>query len=122
MPTLKIETNIKEADIKDMAGALKELSKAMAETTGKPETYVGVQIIPNQNMIFGGSDAPCGQAAFMCIGKMGVEENKKHAGALYPVIEKQLGIPSDRMYISFTDAPTSELGFKGTTFHAILGR
>jgi len=27
--------------------------------------------------MFGGSAAPCGNAYFMCIGKMGVEENKQ---------------------------------------------
>ena len=30
-----------------------------------------------QHMIYGGTDEPCGLADFMCIGKMGVEENKK---------------------------------------------
>jgi hypothetical protein len=34
--------------IKDLEGALKELSKAVAATTGKPESYVVVHVIPDQ--------------------------------------------------------------------------
>ena len=49
-----------------------------------------IQVIPDVAMMFGGSDAPCANAFFMCIGKMGSEENKTHADNLYPVIMKYL--------------------------------
>merc|ERR1719289_822666 len=41
--------------------------------------------------MFGGSDEPCANVFFMCIGKMGPEENKAHAANLSPVIAKHLG-------------------------------
>jgi phenylpyruvate tautomerase len=47
-------------------------------------------------MVWGGSTEPCGTAALMSIGKLGVEENKKHAALLYDHIEKNLGIPRNR--------------------------
>jgi Macrophage migration inhibitory factor (MIF) len=34
--------------VKDLNAALKELSSAVAATTGKPESYVMVQILPDQ--------------------------------------------------------------------------
>nr|ALS04658.1 macrophage migration inhibitory factor [Pseudodiaptomus poplesia] len=121
MPHLRIETNVKSSDIKDMDSVLKEFSKALAATTGKPEGYMMVHIVPDQHLIYGGSSEPCANAYFMCIGKMGVEENKKHAANIYPLVEKHLGVKDDRMYIFFQEAKTSEVGFKGTTFQQIMG-
>jgi phenylpyruvate tautomerase len=42
------------------------------------------------------STEPCGTATLLSIGKLGVEENKKHAAVLFDHIEKNLGIPRDR--------------------------
>jgi len=47
-------------------------------------------------MTWGGKDGPCGTATLMSIGCLGVEQNKKHAAVLYPLLEKELGIPGDR--------------------------
>eukprot|EP00090_Calanus_glacialis_P044373 TRINITY_DN7909_c0_g1_i1.p1 TRINITY_DN7909_c0_g1~~TRINITY_DN7909_c0_g1_i1.p1 ORF type:complete len:122 (-),score=40.08 TRINITY_DN7909_c0_g1_i1:113-478(-) len=121
MPNLRIETNVAKDKI-DMKACLTELSKAMASTTGKPEQYMVVQVIPDVAMMFGGSDAPCANAFFMCIGKMGAEENKVHAANLFPIITKHLGVPEDRLYILFRDAPTHEVAWKSTTFKDILGK
>ena len=76
MPNLRIETNVSAEAIKDLNTCLAELSKAVSETTGKPEQYVVVQVVPGLPMIFAGSDAPCASAFFMSIGKIGPEENK----------------------------------------------
>lgn len=121
MPLLKIETNVKSSDIKDLNAALKELSQAVAKTTGKPEGYVIAQIVPDQAMIFGGSDGPCATATLLSIGKIGTEENKKHASVLYPLVTKLLGVPADRMYMHFQDVTTANLGFQSTTFHELFG-
>eukprot|EP00092_Neocalanus_flemingeri_P002946 GFUD01003151.1.p2 GENE.GFUD01003151.1~~GFUD01003151.1.p2 ORF type:complete len:123 (-),score=31.60 GFUD01003151.1:281-649(-) len=122
MPNLRIETNVEKDKIADMNAFLAELSKALAATTGKPEQYMVVQVIPGVSMMFGGSADPCANAFFMCIGKMGPEENKVHAANLFPVITKHLGVPEDRMYILFRDAPTHEVAWKSTTFQDILGK
>jgi len=47
-------------------------------------------------MTWGGDDKPCGTATLMSIGCLGVEQNKKHAAVLYPLLKKELGIPDDR--------------------------
>jgi phenylpyruvate tautomerase len=47
-------------------------------------------------MVWGGTTEPCGTATLMSIGKLGVEENKKHAAVLFDHIEKNLGIPRNR--------------------------
>ena len=50
--------------------------------------------------MYGGTSDPCGNAYFMCIGKMGVEENKQHAAKLYPLFDKLFGIKNDRCVLS----------------------
>lgn len=57
--------------------------------------------MPDQLMIFNGNDGPCGIATLMSIGCLGVEQNKKHAAVLYPILEKELGIPKDRFVYNF---------------------
>ena len=73
MPNLRIETNVARDQIKDVSACLSELSKAVAASTGKPEQYVCVQIIPDVPMMFGGTDAPCASAFFNSIGKVNVK-------------------------------------------------
>merc|ERR1719499_2598612 len=73
-------------------------------------------------MMFGGTDTPCASAFFNSIGKIGAEENKAHAAAVYPIVNKYLGVAEDRMYILFNDASYQNMGWKGTTFAAILGK
>ena len=51
--------------------------------------------------MYGGTSDPCGNAYFMCIGKMGVEENKQHAAKLYPLFDKLFGIKNDRYSVYY---------------------
>ena len=48
MPLLKIETNVKSSNIKDMGAVVKELSQIFTKSIGKPEMYVMVQVVPDQ--------------------------------------------------------------------------
>ncbi|XP_050712464.1 macrophage migration inhibitory factor homolog isoform X2 [Eriocheir sinensis] len=120
MPVLEVFTNVPKEKV--TPEVLTGLSKLLSEMLGKSEQYCMVRIIPDQLMSFGGTTEPCGAVRLASIGKLGVEENKSHAAKLYAHLEQTLGIPSDRMYINFHDLETSNVGYKGTTFHAILGR
>ena len=124
MPHFKIETNVKSSDIKDIDGFTNELIAAVAETLGKPINYCVATIIPDVKMAMGGPDlakTPCAQASLMSIGKLGLVENKKHAAKLFPIVNKHLGVADDRCYLTFIDAKSQDVGFKGSTFHDILG-
>ncbi len=54
------------------------------------------------------------------IGQLGREANKKHSKALFAHIEKELGIPGDRLYINYFDLDKANVGFSGTTFDDLL--
>ena len=73
-------------------------------------------------MMFGGSDAPCASAFFSSIGKIGREENKAHAAAVFPLVAQHLGVTEDRMYILFNNAEYHDMAWKGKTFADLLGK
>ena len=83
--------------------------------------YCAVTIVPDQMMMFGGVEGPCAMASLTSIGKLGLNENKKHSKALAEHVQKHLGVPPNKMYIEFKDVPTSILGYDSTTFHDLLG-
>lgn len=119
MPIFELYTNLGKEKIPD--GFLKETSELLSKTlVGKPEQYVMVHVLPDQLLIFGGSDKPCGYATINSIGALGVAENKKHAAAIYDHVHKKLGIEKDRFYISFNNRAKADIGFNGTTFDDLL--
>lgn len=66
-----------------------------------------------------GTSEPCALITVLSIGRLGIEENKKHSKAIMTELNK-LGIPGDRMYISFVDPKPEDVGYNFSTFHGIL--
>ena len=114
MPTLSICTNLPLP--KPAAVALvKKLSAAVAKSTGKPESYVCVSLRPDVALVFGGSDAPAAHAELVSIGGLG-SKNAAHSLLLSTILQKELGVPPDRLYITFTDKSGGDMGYNGGTF------
>ena len=113
MPSLNATINA--PDLKEQSEHLcKAASAAIAEVTGKPESYVCVClnfVEPNQ-MIFGGSHDPCFLGTFTSIGCINVQNN----AALQKKLTEVFGIPGDRMYISYVDIDRANIGWNGKTF------
>ena len=57
----------------------------------------------------------------MSIGQLGVEENIRISKTVQDFLAETFGIPADRTYIQFKDAPAAEVGYNSTTFKTILG-
>jgi len=119
MPHLRIETNVPKEKIPP--NFAKEACSLLAKLLGKPENYCCVTVVPGVNMVFGGTDEPCGQCTLMSIGRLGDKENISHSKALFEKIF-EIGIPNDRMYITFQDEKSSNVGYSGTTFLEIMGK
>ena len=123
MPHLRIETNVRASQIGDMQKCVEDFQEEFQKIIGKPDQYVAVTIIPDVAMTMGkDSKVPTAQATLTSIGKLGVEENKKISAALFPILKTKLKVESDKCYIIFNDVNTSDVGYKGTTFHEILGK
>uniref|UniRef100_A0A8B9ZTR6 Macrophage migration inhibitory factor n=1 Tax=Anas zonorhyncha TaxID=75864 RepID=A0A8B9ZTR6_9AVES len=81
-----------------------------------PNMYLAIQISPDQVMSFGGSTAPCAMCFLYSIGKIGEQENKVYSKLLCDLLNKQLKIPSDRIYVSFFEISAANVGWNNTTF------
>ena len=60
-----------------------------------------------------------GPAAFVdvrAIGGLTPAANKKLSESICAVLKKEVGIPPDRVYATFTDVAASSWGFNGGTF------
>ncbi|PNW69968.1 hypothetical protein CHLRE_17g700100v5 [Chlamydomonas reinhardtii] len=115
MPTLNIITNV-AGDRVTTSDVLKALSKAVASSVGKPEQWVMASVTTDKPMIYGGTEEPCAFGYLMSIGSIGGDKNKKISAAICEVLTAKLGVPANRVYIQFSDAKASDVGWDGSTF------
>ena len=121
MPYLEINTNVAKASITDLLGLTSTLTSALAASLGKPEKFIMLRIVPDEIMTFGGSDAPALTATLTSIGQLGTEElNQKQAEVIIPVLEKHLGVPKDRMFVSFRNVEREDMAWNGSVFSIIM--
>lgn len=60
----------------DNSDILKALSRAVAQTVGKPEQWVMVSLTTDKPMCYSGTEAPCAYGELVSIGAIGGEKNK----------------------------------------------
>jgi len=114
MPLLKLETTVALSEDKQEA-LLSSLSKAVAETIGKPEQYVMVAI-SHAAMAMSGKP---GNAAFVdirSIGGLSGDVNRKLSHQVCKLLNDSLGITPDRVYLNFSDMDAGNWGWNASTF------
>lgn len=92
-----------------------EASKIICECMGKPETYTMAALECGGVCMAGAS----GKACFIevrAIGGLGPAVNKKLSARLCEMAKARLGVPADRVYITFMDFPAGNWGWNGSTF------
>ena len=109
MPFINISTS---ATVKDKKKLLDEISILISSLTNKSKKFVMAKLDDDSNLIFD-DENPC------CYIEI------KSIGSLYPSIMAQsicdfvyekMGIPIDKIYISFEDVPAEKRGWNGRTF------
>ena len=111
MPYLNIVTN---QAVDDETALLKIVSQTVAQAAGKPESYVMIAIEAKASMSMSGSNAP---AAFLDYRALGLPSDRKaFSDTLCTLINEQLGIDGDRIYISMTDSERQNWGWNHDTF------
>jgi phenylpyruvate tautomerase PptA (4-oxalocrotonate tautomerase family) len=111
MPYLNIVTN---QEVSDEQTLLKVASQTVALASGKPESYVMVELEHKTSMLFGGTDAPL---AFLDYRALGLPSDRQSfSDALCQMITDQLGIDGGRIYISMTDSERQNWGWNHGTF------
>ena len=114
MPYLKIATS-KTVDAETKRRFLTTASKAIAAELGKPEEYMMVSLEEAVPMVFGGTPEP---SAFLELRGIGLPESQTgHLSQLLcQMVESQLGVRRNRIYINFVNVPPHLWGWNGETF------
>ncbi len=114
MPYLYIQTNI-DITPEEQRRLLTSASRTIAKALSKSEHYVMVALQPKIPMLFDGTDQPL---AFLVLKSLALPtDNTSYLSQqLCSLIEKQLKIPKDRIYIEFMNAQASLWGWNGRTF------
>ncbi len=114
MPYLKIKTNqpIDEIAVKHI---LEQASSRIADALSKPERYVMADLSINRHMIFSGTPAPCAYVELKSIG-LAETQTRELSQTICTLIETELGIARDRIYIEFMAVPRKFWGWNGSTF------
>ncbi|XP_020697169.1 macrophage migration inhibitory factor homolog [Dendrobium catenatum] len=115
MPTLNLTTNV-PVDAVVASDVLKDATKIVAKTIGKPESYVMILLNGGQPISFAGSEEPAAYGELISIGGLGPSVNGKLSSALAELLQNKLSVDGSRFYIKFYDVERSNFGFNGSTF------
>jgi phenylpyruvate tautomerase len=114
MPLLRLETTVNvPADRK--AALLGALSKAVAETVGKPERYVMVSV-SRAEMLMSGSAGDAVFGEVRSIGGLNPTVNRALSEKVSRIVHEFLGVKPDRVYLNFSDVKPDDWGWNGGTF------
>lgn len=114
MPYLNIKTNHALAPNTAQA-LLKKASARIAEALSKPERYVLTELSLNPQMLFSGTDEPCAYIELKSI-DLPESQTRDLSHAICSLLETDIGIPADRVYIEFTNVPRKFWGWNASTF------
>jgi phenylpyruvate tautomerase PptA (4-oxalocrotonate tautomerase family) len=114
MPLISVKTSAAAGN--SGAALLRELSTTLAELLGKPERYVMTLLEEGVPMTFSGSPEPTCYVEVKSIGALDGERPREVSQAVCALLERHLGVPADRIYIGFEDAPPRLWGWNGSTF------
>ena len=113
MPMIKVETTVSLSEEKrDILKA--ELGKAIS-IMGKPESYLMINLVDNQDLYFGGNKLDKG--AFVevkALGNIDAGQSDKMTAKVCEILNAQFGISGDAVYVAYFG--TSNWGWNGSNF------
>ena len=109
MPYINLSTSAK---IEDKKKLLEEISILVASLTNKSKRFVMAKLDENSEMHFN-DQSPC---CFLEIKSIGSLNPSEMAKSISNFVYEKMGIPIDKIYISFEDVPASMWAWNGRTF------
>ena len=109
MPYINVSTSAK---IEDKKKLLQEISMLVSSLTNKSERFVMAKLDDNSEMHFE-DESPC---CFLEIKSIGSLNPSEMAKPISNFVYEKMGIPIDKIYISFQDVPASVWAWNGRTF------
>ena len=109
MPYINISTSAK---VNDKEKFLEEISILVSSLTNKSKRFVMAKLEENSEMYFD-DERPC---CFLEIKSIGSLNPSEMAKPISNFVYEKMGIPIDKIYISFEDVPASMWAWNGRTF------
>ena len=109
MPYINVSTSIK---IEDKKKLLEEISILISSLTNKSKRFVMAKVDDNCQMYFDDETPSC----FIEIKSIGSLNPSEMANPISNFVNEKMGIPIDKIYISFVDVPASMWAWNGRTF------
>ena len=109
MPYINLSTSVK---VNDKDKLLEEISTLISSLTKKSRRFVMAKIDDNCKIYFDDVTHSC----FLEIKSIGSLNPSEMAKPISDFVYEKMGIPIDRIYISFQDVPASLWSWNGRTF------
>ena len=109
MPYINVSTSVK---VNDKGKLLEEISILISSLTNKSRSFVMTKIEDNCQMYFDDETLCC----FLEIKSIGSLNTSKMAKPISDFVYEKMGIPIDKIFISFVDVPASLWAWNGRTF------
>ena len=109
MPYINVSTSAK---IENKKKLLEEISELVSFLTNKSKKFVMAKLDDNSEMYFG-DRSPC---CFLEIKSIGSLNPSEMAKPISDFVYERMGIPIDKIYISFENVPASMWAWNGRTF------
>ena len=109
MPYINVSTSVKVEDKKKL---LNEISTLVSSLTNKSKRFVMAKLEDDSVMYFE-DQSPCCFLEIKSIGSLNPPEMAKQ---ISDFVHEKMGIPIDKIYISFEDVPASMWAWNGKTF------
>ena len=109
MPYINVSTSVNVEDKKEL---IEEISILVSSLTKKSKRFVMTKLNDNSEMYFE-DESPC---CFLEIKSIGSLNPSEMAKPISNFIFEKMGIPIDKIYISFEDVPASMWAWNGRTF------
>ena len=114
MPILQIRTNV-ELDKAAALALTKKASAAVAQGLGKAESWVMCAIETGFSMTLGGDESPCALVTLKSFG-FKVEDRGSLAKILCDLLDAELEIAGDRVYLELFDLDRQSFATAGALF------
>ena len=109
MPFINVSTSV---EVNDKKKFLEEISILISSLTNKSKRFVMTKLDDNSEMYFEDEGPSC----FLEIKSIGSLNPSEMAKPLSDFIYEKMGIPIDKIYISFEDVSASNWAWNGKTF------
>lgn len=113
MPMVRVATNLPNDKVPvDFEIRLTDL---LSRSMGKPRERIAVEVAAGARLVHGATHDPATVISIKSIGAVFPDDNIRHTAAITEFCGKELGLPKDKVVITFHDLAPVTVGFNGTT-------